>query len=61
VIYWIELDGDGTRVFLERSGFGMPRSWVNRPSEEPNLVTREDSSRFPAWLGALRAVSAAKS
>ena len=60
MIYRLESDGDGTRVFFEHSGFDMSQPWGEQASEEPSLVGRKCSSGFPAWSGALRGVKAAK-
>jgi hypothetical protein len=61
VIYRLEPNGDGTRVFFERSGFDMSQPWGEQAFGGAEFGWRKCSSGFPAWSGALRGVKAAKS
>ena len=61
VIYRLEPDGDGTRVFFEHSGFDMSQPWGEQAFRGAEFGWAKCSSGFPAWSGALRGVKAAKS
>ena len=53
VIYRLEPDGDGTRVFFEHSGFEMAQSWGEQASRGAEFRWAKMLERLPGVVGRL--------
>ena len=53
VIYRLEPDGDGTRVFFEHSGFDMSQSWGERALRGAAFGWAKMVERLPGVVGSL--------
>ena len=53
VIYRLEPDGDGTRVFFEHSGFDMPHPWGKQAFRGAEFGWAKMLGRLPGVVGSL--------
>jgi hypothetical protein len=49
VIYRLELDGDGTCIYFEHSGFGMSQPWGQQAFREADFGWVKMLKRLKAW------------